>query len=166
MRKLTFVYAIMSLLVFAACGKGAAKTEDTATVVEDEVTTPAPQDYKMDISGKVGKYPIEMILITREDGEVVGQYCYTKTGSHAWIPITGVMNGEKTKLQLLEKVDGKVTGDWQLKIDSFEPETQITGEMINFRDQSFDVDLSGTCVAGDVGSFDNLIEVTLSGRPE
>lgn len=168
MKKSTFIYAASALLLFSACSKDSSKEDTTSTtkdsvVVEEQVEEAVAQDYKLEVTGNLGKYPVEMLLVVHDDGEIIGQYRYTASGSGAWIPITGVMNRDNTKMQLMEKVDNKVTGDWQLVIESLEPNTVITGEMINFKDQSFDVELNGTAMAGDTGSFDSVITVELPG---
>lgn len=93
------------------------------------------------MTGSVGKYPIEMVLKT--DGSTVsGYYRYTKSGSGAPINIKGTSHGSMVELE--EYSNGKLCGTWRITLTQSGQSVSAMGEMINFKDQSFPVNLKGT----------------------
>lgn len=120
----------------------------------------------MSLEGNVGKYPISM-WVEIKDGFATGWYRYTKTGSGAALDLDGTYSNGK--LQLKEVSDGKVTGSWNINVDSVNDLTSTmtaTGKMTNKASgKEYEVNLEGIAmwdesglVGPDVNDFDGTVE--------
>ncbi|MCM1293447.1 MAG: hypothetical protein NC111_04665 [Bacteroides sp.] len=161
MKKLLLILSVVALVGMTSCKKSHKPIyDDEADEVEavDEEPEPVveeatPMEMKFEISGVVGKYPIDMLLVMHSNGEISGKYRYTKSGNGDWLLISGVMNSDHTKMQIVEKYDGKITGDWQLDINSLEPNVNISGKMTNYKGKDFPVQLTGKQGVASEGTY-------------
>lgn len=124
---------------------------ETKSSVE-ESTNKSADITGMSLKGNIDKYPISLWLEIN-DGFATGWYRYTKTGSGTAMDLDGTYSNGK--LELREMSDGKVTGSWNITVDSIDELTsqmEASGTMTNKANgKVYDVTLSGVALSEESG---------------
>ena len=105
------------------------------------------ESWVVEFEGKIGKYPIKMYLDLKNKDNydycpVEGSYCYTASGSGAYIYLSGVKRGER--MELTEYNDnGEVTGRFEgtLQIFGRLASMEYTGTFTNYQGKTFSFSL-------------------------
>lgn len=112
-------------------------------VEESTIATEKNVPSKVHFTGKIGKFPVEMELTMNENGTVTGRHRYTKTGTGAWLSLSG-SNGET--MNLIERnASGDVTGTFNGTVENAPGHRLVyRGTFVNFQGRQFDFTLEGT----------------------
>lgn len=126
-------------------------TEDVYAEVVEEVEEPtmasvdSEGDMDVHFTGSIGKYPIEMYVhLSPSDGEVIGKYRYTSSGSGDFLALIGYKDGYS--LRMIEQNDaGEITGtfDGTFGYEAGDDTYVYSGKFINFKGTEFDFTLTG-----------------------